>query len=59
MKKLILNCLKLQSAGLVTIQNYLKQNGYNVTINEVQSEANSLVAAGNATLNAGFYEFNN
>jgi hypothetical protein len=59
MKKLIIQCLKMQSAGLVTIQNYLKQNGYNATINRVQSEANNLVAAGNATLNAGVYEFNN
>lgn len=57
MKKLIIQCLKLQSAGVLTIQNYLKQNGCEATINQVQSEANELVAAGNLILDAGSYKF--
>lgn len=55
MKKLILKCLQLKSAGLITIQNYLKQNGYDVTINQVENEINCLVAAGNVGFSAGQY----
>lgn len=59
MKKLIIQCLKLQSAGVLTIQNYLKENGYNPTINEVNTEIYNLIKSNDIlTLGNGQYTIN-